>query len=278
MLDPQPLYEQIGPFLMVLFRLSGLFLFAPLLSSSIIPTAARVLLVCIFTFALYPTLPHAQRVPIHLDIFSLAPAVFCETLIGLAIGLLASLPMFAAQLGGQIMGQQAGFSLGQVYNPSLDTDADLFGQLMQYIAMFAFVAAGGLEVLFLALANTFSRVPVATPTSGLAPLDLILGVTGSGFDLALRVSAPVLCIIFIETLASSILMKTIPQINTQSIGFATKIIVSFLALIAGIAAIAQAVNDDVLHTNSQIVKWSLNLVDPPPTQPHAPSAPFNGGR
>src|SRR5262249_53461138 len=148
------------------------------------------------------TLPATQQSPIELNLFSLAPSIFGETLIGLSIGLLAALPMFAAQLGGLIMSQQAGITLGQVFNPSLDIEADVFGQLLQYVAIFAFVSLGGLDSLFLSLASTFTRVPVAGATASLAPTDLLVGVAGSGFDLALRVSAPVLCIVLIETIAS----------------------------------------------------------------------------
>lgn len=259
MINIQPILDHIGPFLMVLFRLSGLFVFAPMLSSSIIPARARVLFAVVLTLALYPMLPSAQQAPIELDLLRLAPAIAGEVLVGVVIGLLATLPIFAAQLGGLIVGQQAGFTLGQIFNPALEIEADAFGQLFQFLAIFIFVAMGGLEILFLSVATTFARVPIGEAGGHLAPLDLMLGLVSSGFELAMRVSAPVLCLILIETIVTGVLSKSMPQVNIQSIGFATKIIAAFLALIASITAIEHAINDDVVATTDRIVEWAREL-------------------
>src|SRR6185295_2148118 len=119
---------------------------------------------------------------------------------------------------------QAGMSLGQVYNPALDVETDTLGQFLQYGAMVIFIMMGGLELLFVALGHTFANVPIATASPSLAPVELMTGLVASGFELALRVSAPVLCIILIETIASGLLARTIPQINVQTLGFSIKVV------------------------------------------------------
>src|SRR5437868_2805959 len=95
-----PLLNHVGPFMLVLFRMSGLLVFAPILASSILPGRLRALLCVAFTLAIYPTLPASQHQPVRMDLFSLAPMALAETLIGVAMGLMASLPMYAVQLGG----------------------------------------------------------------------------------------------------------------------------------------------------------------------------------
>ena len=258
-----PLLEHLAPFLLVLFRLSGLFIFAPILASTTIPAKFRALICFMFAVAIYPTIPSDQMRPIELDLFTLGPAIFAETLIGLAIGLLAALPLFAVQLGGMIMSQQAGMSLGTVYNPALETDTDILGQFLQYSAMVIFISMGGLEILFLACTKTFASVPVGQALSlgaaGLSPIDLFTGLVASGFNLALRVASPVLCIIFIETVVSALVMKTMPQLNIMSIGFAVKIVATTLALIAGYAAIGEVLSDDLNDTLGQVLRWAESL-------------------
>lgn len=248
---------------MVLFRLSGLFIFAPILASTTIPSKFRALICLMFAVAIYPTIPAAQMTPISADIFTLAPMLFGETLIGLAIGLLAALPLFAVQLGGMIMSQQAGMSLGTVYNPALETDTDILGQFLQYSAMVIFISMGGLEVLFLACTKTFAHVPVgrtlALGAAGISPVDLFTGLVASGFNLALRVASPVLCIIMIETVVSGLVMKTMPQLNIMSIGFAIKIVATMLALIAGYATIGQVLGEDVNDTLGIVLRWAETL-------------------
>ncbi len=254
-----PFLSHVAPFLLVLFRISGLFVFSPILSSTILPVRLRGLLAVAFTMAIYPTLIGKLNAPVSMDLFSLAPAVFCETLIGMAMGLMASLPMYAVQLGGLIMGQQAGMALGQVYNPALDVETDTLGQFLQYGGLVLFVGMGGLEMLFLGLAHTFANVPLATCSISFAPLELMTGLVASGFELALRVSAPVLCIILVETIASALIAKTIPQINVQSLGFSVKVIITLLALAASISGVMHVTGQDMSHTMNLVLNWAEGL-------------------
>lgn len=254
-----PILDHVAPWLMVLFRLSGLLVFAPILASSVIPMRVRTLICVGLAAAIYPTLPLQAHAEIDLNIFSLGVAALGETLIGVAIGLLAALPLFAVQLGGLMMSTQAGMSLGQIYNPALETESDLIGQFLLYAALVIFVMMGGLEALFVAVGNTFTHVPIGHATLTFAPVELLGGVVASGFDLALRISAPVLCIIMIETLASSMVSKMIPMINVQSIGFAVKIVITLLALLASVAGVMHASKLDMADTLELILQWSTNV-------------------
>lgn len=285
----EPILQHIGPYLLVLFRLSGLFIFAPMLASPVVPVQARTLMVFMFTAALYPALAaggagegHAAAASLPADLFSLIPVAFAEVLIGAALGLIAALPMFAVQLGGLISGQQLGLGLAGIYNPALDTDSDVLGQMMVYLAMAIFAAAGGLEVAFLAVARTFEHIPIgaawqsaavfgpADPAAGIVPIgDVLLGLVGSGFDVALRVSTPVLGIIMIETLAAAFLMKTIPQINIMSLGFSIKVVLGVGVLAVAIGAISEVVFDDVRHHEAAMLHWA----SPPPSPAPSPAAP-----
>jgi flagellar biosynthetic protein FliR len=254
-----PLLNHVGPFMLVLFRISGLLIFSPVLSSTLMPVRMRALFTFAFALAIYPALGKVNHTPVNTDLLALLPAIFAETLIGAAMGLIAALPMYAVQLGGLIMGQQAGMSLGQVYNPALDVETDTLGQFLQYGALALFILMGGLEILFIGLANTFTNVPIMQAAPSLAPVELLTGVMASGFELALRVSAPVLCIILIETIASSLLARTIPSINVQTIGFSVKIVITLAILAASIAGIMHATGEDTTHTLGAVLQWAEGL-------------------
>ena len=105
-------------------------------------------------------------------------------MVGAAVGLVAAMPIYAAQLAGQLMGYQVGLGLGSLYNPALDTEADVLGQLMLYMGMAIFVGVGGLESAFLAVAHTFENVPMGGSIAAAAPLELLAGLAGSGFEVA----------------------------------------------------------------------------------------------
>src|SRR5437588_21125 len=107
----QVLYPHIAPFLMVAARLGGLFLFAPILSSPMVPVRAKALLCIAMALCAYATLPSTQFQPINADIFTLGAGVAAESLIGAVIGLAAALPIYCVQLGGLLMDQQIGVGL-----------------------------------------------------------------------------------------------------------------------------------------------------------------------
>lgn len=246
-------------FLLVLSRLGGLFVFAPILASTTVPLRARAMFAIMLAAAMYPTVSLTAAPSGDLDIASLLPIVLSEALVGLSIGLLAAIPIFSVQLAGMVMGQQMGLSLAGVYNPAIESESDTLGEILLYMAMGVFVILGGLEALFLAVARSFERVPMGGFGIARVPLDHLTGLVSAGFELALRVAAPLLCIILLETIATAFIMKTIPQLNIMSIGFALKILLGFLAIVAALAAVHQVIGDHVSGAIRFISHWAQTL-------------------
>jgi flagellar biosynthetic protein FliR len=251
---PEYLYPHVAPFLLLGARLGGLFVFSPLLSSAIIPPRIKALFVFMLTLALFPLAgPIAVPDP---DIFTLGVAVGCEVLIGVTLGLIAALPLYAAQLGGQLIDHQIGLGLAAVYNPALDTDATVIADLILNIAIAIFLALGGLDALFVGVAHSLTAMPLGGAHVFDSPLDLMVTLISSGLELALRIAAPVLGVITLETVAAAVVSKTMPQINILSIGFAIKVVVGFMALIAALAPINGAVADAVNTGLDAMLQWA----------------------
>lgn len=250
------LTDHLGPFLMVAFRLSGVLMLAPILASVAIPGKVRVLLVAVLAVAVYPTLPPEQQRPMSTDLFSASAMACGEVLIGMFIGLLALLPVAAVQLGGMVMGLQMGFGLASVVNPALETESEPIGELLTHLAIFAFLLMGGLEGAFLAVCKTFAHIPLGGFDPATSPLALVTGVLSGGFELAIRVSLPLMGIIMMETVATAFLSKTLPTLNIMSIGFAVKIIIGLGALMLGLRAIDEAIGDHVTSTGRSTLHWA----------------------
>jgi flagellar biosynthesis protein FliR len=258
-----PAFEHIlphfVPFLLVAFRLAGLFVFTPVLANRLLPRTFRVMLVVMLAAALYPMLPGGVQVPPDVGLVDLAPLVIRELLIGLIIGFIAAMPIHALDLSGHIISHQIGLGLARVYNPDLQSDTDTTGQLVMYLGLAAFVGVGGLEVLFLSLADTFRNVPVGGLGVDQLPLDLLVGLIASGFELAVRVAAPVLCIIFLLMIAMGFVSKTMPQINIMSVGFTIKILAGLGMLAASLGAMQHATGDEVQRVLRLAVGWASGL-------------------
>jgi len=254
--------DRVVPMLLVLCRMSGLFIAAPLLSSISVPRQAKALIVLIATAAVFPMVEAiAPAPPVVLTLWGLAPIIVAELAVGFVIGVLAVLPVLAMQAGGHVMGFQMGLSIASVYNPQIDGQSDLLGEFLYIIGIGLFAVLGGFDVLLLALFSSFERVPLGT-LGILAegpPLDVYLGVLTSGFELALRISTPVTATSMLLLLAMGFVMKTMPQINILSVGFAMKIVVGLVAIIVGLLVIADAGQEHMIEAFDALLGWMDSL-------------------
>jgi flagellar biosynthesis protein FliR len=248
----------VVPFVLVMFRLSGLFVGAPLLSSASVPQKGRVLLLVMLSAAIYPLLPPVVP-PEGVDILTLLPMVARELLIGLSMGVIASVPLAMLEMSGVIMGQQVGFGLAKVYNPELEFEADVIGQMLFSIGAAVFITMGGLETLLTTLAGTFERLPVGGMSPWELPVGTLSGVIGSGFSLAMRVAAPVTGIVLLLVILFGVIGKTMPQLNVMTIGFAIKIL-AFLAIAgASVYSIEAVASDEIARVLVLVRDWANAL-------------------
>jgi flagellar biosynthesis protein FliR len=254
-----PILEHASPYMLVLIRLSGIFLAAPALSGVMIPVRVKALLVVMFAAAIYPAVSITSQVPPDVDLITLAPVIATELLIGLTIGLLAMLPLMGVQLAGMLTGYQMGLAMARAFDPNSGSDGVVVGQLLYYLAFGAFLTMGGLDHLFLAVVNTFERVPIGGFWFDQAPLDTLVGTLTSAFVLGIRIAAPIVAIIMLIMVAMGFIMKTMPQINVLTIGFAIKIIAGLVVMVMSITMIERAAGEEIARVLTLVLDWTTSL-------------------
>jgi len=249
------LLPHIEPVVLVVARIGGLVLFAPVLSVEGMPRAAKGLLIFMCAVCVYPFAQSHALPAVHQDLATLGAAVLIEVLIGVTIGLFAMLPIYGTQLAGMLVDQQVGLGLGAVYNPLLDAEGSIIGDLYMYLAMTAFLLIGGLDALLLGVVRSFEHMPLGSASMISAPLPTLIALLSAGFELALRVSAPVLCIILLETVSTMFIVKTMPQINIMSTGFPIKVSLGMFAVVISLRSVNAAVGDGVAAGVDTMLAW-----------------------
>jgi flagellar biosynthetic protein FliR len=235
---------------MILFRLTGIFVLAPVLGSSTVPRIVKVFLALGLSFAVWPMLWNDPDASGNLaasvgglDLWSLGLLVALELLIGYVIGFAASLPMVGMQLGGHMIDQQMGLSAAQLFNPEFGDQIGITGQLLFMFSLALFVAAGGLNVMLHTLAQTFRHVPLGGFANFEQVAHMVVGLIAIMFELGLRIAAPLLCLMFLVSVSMGFLMRTVPQFNILTVGFAIRILASLAIMMLLIGAIAGAYGD-----------------------------------
>jgi flagellar biosynthetic protein FliR len=246
--DLTPILDHVPAWLMVLFRLTGIFILAPVFGSASIPRQVKVFFAVALAFLIYPMLltpgkPSAALIgdviANGLYLWELIGRIAVELLIGFTIGYAASLPLIAMQMGGQMIDQQMGLAFAGVINPEFNEEAGIVGQLMFLAALAIFIIVGGHRQILATLIGSFDHVPLGSFVGFDGLVTLIVGLLQVMFELTLRVAAPVLCVMFLLMVAMGFIARTVPQMNILSVGFVIRILVGALFLLLS-AAIALA--------------------------------------
>ena len=261
MFDLTHLLPHLPAWLMVVFRLSGMFLLTPVLGSSSVPMQVKALLVIGLSCCVYPALlmdpaAVAALAPAmlgQLTLWELGPTLATELLLGYVIGYCVMLPLAGMQTAGFIIGQQMGLGMGGVFNPELEGEAGATGQFLFLLGLLSFLIVGGHHAVFAVLVGSFGHVPLGGLSATMhfppaAILDMVLGLLAVMMELAVRIAAPLMCLLFLESVAMGFLARTVPQMNVLSIGFALRILISSVVLIALVASIAKLGEDAVVQS------------------------------
>ncbi|MEM7576086.1 MAG: flagellar biosynthetic protein FliR [Planctomycetota bacterium] len=263
MIDLTPILHHAGPWLMVVFRLSGLFLLTPVLGSASIPRYVKALLVLGLSLAVYGSLiapgtasaAHLDAVRFaELSIWVLLPLAAMELMIGYIIGYGVTLPIVGLQAGGEIVNQQMGLGIAGAYNPELDDQSGAVGQLLFLLGIAVFLMIGGHLQVMRVLLDSFGHVPVAGMTAMGSVVELLLGLLASMMDILIKVAAPVLTLLFLESVAMGFITRTVPQIQILSVGFAVRIMIAMAMLTVSMTAII-TVGQEGIHEALREIKF-----------------------
>lgn len=240
---------------MVMFRLSGIFILAPMLGSTTIPRTVKIMLVITLTFCIYPMLldPHHQSAKMlaplidhGLSLWVLLPHIAMELLIGLVIGYCASLPLIGMQLGGDIIDKQIGIGFADVVNPETGEQSGVIANTLFMMALAIFAILGGHRIMLMVLVGSFDTVPIGGFGDFEGLVAMVVGMLTVTFETGFRIAAPLLCLIFLQTVSLGFIARTVPQLNIMSVGFTIRILNGILLMIAFVAIGAWVYVDDMM--------------------------------
>ncbi len=135
-------------------------LFAPFFGSTVIPPRVKAGLVVALTFLLFPAVGHNIG-PYALSAWPLM--AFREFVIGAGMGIATNLVFEAAQLAGQVVGIQMGYSLVNILDPQTQVDTTVMSVFYQSIVMLLFLRMDVHYWLLRAIGDSFVYLP---PSAG----------------------------------------------------------------------------------------------------------------
>jgi len=238
--------------LLVTARVGGIFIVAPVFSTSVLPVKLRVGMALVFALGLRACVAPAA---VPADAWALAAGVGCELAIGATIGYVARLVFVGVQLGAAHVGHQMGLSLAELYRGADEQGPATLRRFLGLLAIVVFLAVGGHREMIFALRRTFTVVPLAgfAPAEGM--LAMVVAVLGASFVLALKIAAPVLITLLLVTVALGIVQRTVGQLNMFTVGIPVRLIVGLIVLALTLSVFAGLVEQAVAATFARIGAW-----------------------
>jgi flagellar biosynthesis protein FliR len=114
---------------------------------------------------------------------------------------------------------------------------------MMGLAIFAIM--GGHRVMFRILVGSFDHVPLGGFSNFQGLYTMVIGMLQIAFETGFRIAAPLLCLIFLQTVTMGFIARTVPQLNIMSVGFTIRILNGTFLLIAFISIGAWIYLDDL---------------------------------
>jgi flagellar biosynthesis protein FliR len=231
-------------FALVLSRLAGLVIGAPMLVGLRVPWTVRALVVISLALVIAPTQVGAlaESPP---SVMALALLVGAELLVGLLLGLGVSVTIAGLQLAGSIVSQLSGMSLAEAFDPCFESDVPLLAQFLTVLAIALFLLMGGHRLMIDGLLESFAAMPPGGAVVDARMIEVLLSAVGDGFALAVRAAAPAVAALLVASLTLGALSRALPQLSTMALGFGLNVFAALGGLWLSLGTIAYLFEEQV---------------------------------
>jgi flagellar biosynthetic protein FliR len=217
---------QLVGFILVLARLSPLFILAPVFSSRFIPPRAKGIAAVGIAFGMAPLIGKGADVPV--EVIPLAELILKEVLVGAAFAFAIAAIFAAVSVAGSFIDLMMGFAFGSLIDPITGAQSTVLQQIYSMVGLMIFVAIGGDGWAIQGLARSYEAVPIDEMPS----LPALVGGANSAFvqifHSALELAAPVILALIITEAAMGLVSRVVPQMNVFAVGFSVKIGIGIL--------------------------------------------------
>jgi len=221
--------DTLEAFALVFLRTSAIVATMPILGDKVVPVRVKAGFALLLAGLLFPVVPLGGG-NFDIGLLPLALRMASEAVIGVVIGFAAQVIFAGVQLAGELIGFQMGFAIVNVIDPVTSAQVSIIAEFQYLVALLLFLIFNGHHLFIAAIAESFRVLnPLSLNYSG-ALIATILELSKGIFTVAVKLSAPLVAVMFFTQIALGIVARTVPQINIFIVGFPLQIAVGLLFL------------------------------------------------
>jgi flagellar biosynthetic protein FliR len=251
----------VPTYVLVVFRLAGMMLYAPLFGSARIPKRVRLMLVLVLGAAM----AQGVKAPVALPDTSwgLALGIGGEMAFGLAMGMVLSFVFVAVQWAGEIIGQQMGFNLGGVIDPEYGGQSSVIGDLYFMFTLVIFLLIGGHRTMIRGVRASFDALPLLSVGVNHDLLKTLLDLLHAATIFAVQLAAPILVTFLIVDLVLGLIGRTIPQMNVMSVALSVRAGLGIMIVWLGLNLTGGVIGKAIERSMDQVrIGWNTGQIPP----------------
>ena len=231
--------EKFLLFTLVLTRVSGLTMTAPIYGTKDVPMQVRVFLALALAMLIAPSQWNVS-VEYPGNVLNYLVFLGAELLVGLCLGLGVVILFSGIHLAGQMISRISGMMLADVFDPSLETSVPTISRVMHIVTLAVFVCVGGHRMVMTGLLDTFQTLPPGGSAFPTSMAETFVVLLQQSFCLGIRAAVPAVTALLLSTLVMGLISRTLPQLNILMVGFGMNSMLTFavLSLTLGAAALA----------------------------------------
>jgi len=217
--------------LLVMIRMSGLLVFAPLFSSNAVAPRIKAGFVFAMTVLLAPAVAAVPDARPQLDMMS----VLGELGVGLVFGLALMMLNESLTFAGTLLGMQFSFSLVNLLDPNSKIETPVLGQMLDWLGLLVLIGSGLDRTLLAAMVRSFRAVPVGHAMIQAKTGVALASMAGGIFLAGLQLAAPVIAAAMVVEITVALVSRMAPQLPAMVLGIPLKTLVCYGVLIGSLA-------------------------------------------
>lgn len=209
---------------LVMIRPGALMFAVPLFGGLYVPPQVRIGLTLLVGIVIAPV------VSLPVGEISVSFVAAREIVIGTALGMAVTAVFAAAELGGYLVGFQAGFGMAAVIDPQSGVRNNLVATLYGLLTLFTFFLIDGHHTVLRALVESYATLPIGSGELGSSLVGAVTALFGLVFTVGFQLAVPVIVTLLVVELALGLVARSAPAMNLMVIGFPARGIAALFTL------------------------------------------------
>ena len=243
-------FERLHDYIMAtafaLARMSGLIIIMPAFTRIGLTGVLRAATALVLALPLVPMIVAAIASE-RLTVTTIAALLFKEVIIGLTIGLVLGVPIWAAEAAGDVLDLQRGSTAASLLDPLATTDESITGTLFGLVMVALYFGSGGLPLTLRTVYDSYGIWPAASvfPTLSLAASEFFVRLLDNVVTMGLVLVAPIVVFMLLTDLLLGLVSRAAPHLNVFALVLSVKNLIFALLLVLYCAFLIKYMGTDL---------------------------------